>query len=54
MFKTLINEKVEGAVLLIQRTHYGEDVLEVVAPEYLREKLNLKDGDKIRLRISLT
>ncbi|MEM3562570.1 MAG: DUF120 domain-containing protein [Candidatus Jordarchaeaceae archaeon] len=54
MFKALINEKVEGAVLLIQRTHYGEDVLEVVAPEYLREKLNLKDGDKIRLRISLT
>ncbi len=53
-FKTLINDKVEGAVLLIQRTHYGEDVLEVISPEYLREKMKLKDGDKIRLKIFLT
>ncbi len=53
-FKVLVNDKVEGAVLLIQRTHYGEDVLEVISPEYLREKLNLKDGEKIRLKVFLT
>jgi len=53
-FKTLINDKEEGAVLLIQRTHYGEDVLEVISPEYLREKMKLKDGEKIRLKIFLT
>lgn len=53
-FKTLINDKEEGAVLLIQRTHYGEDVLEVISPVYLREKMKLKDGEKIRLKIFLT
>ncbi|WXG41192.1 MAG: DUF120 domain-containing protein [Candidatus Freyarchaeum deiterrae] len=53
-FKTLINDKEEGAVLLIQRTHYGEDVLEVISPERLREKLRLKDGEKVRLNIFLT
>jgi riboflavin kinase len=53
-FKTLINDKEEGAVLLIQRTHYGEDVLEVISPERLREKMKLKDGEKVRLKIFLT
>ncbi|MGQ9720726.1 MAG: DUF120 domain-containing protein [Candidatus Jordarchaeum sp.] len=53
-FKTRINDKVDGAVLLIQRTHYGEDVLEVISPLYLREKLKLKDGEKIRLKIFLS
>lgn len=53
-FKALVNGKEEGAVLLIRRTHYGEDVLEVISPEYLREKMNLKDGDKVRLKIFLT
>jgi len=53
-FKTLINNTAEGAVLLIQRTHYGEDVLEVISPEYLREKLKLEDGEKVKLKIFLT
>jgi riboflavin kinase len=52
-FKLLINEKTEGAILMIHRTHYGQDVLEVVAEESLRKKLKLKDGDLVRLKILL-
>ncbi len=52
-FKVLINEKTEGAILMIHRTHYGQDVLEVVAEESLRKKLKLKDGDLVRLKILL-
>jgi len=52
-FKALINGSVEGGILLIERTHYGPDVIEIIAPMNLREKLNLKDGDLVRVEISL-
>lgn len=50
-FRVLINEKVKGALLMIHRTHYGQDVLEIVAEESLRKKLSLKDGDLVQLKI---
>ncbi len=52
-FRALINEEVEGAVLMIHRTHYGRDVLEVIASENLRRKLGLKDGDPVQLKVLL-
>jgi riboflavin kinase len=52
-FRVLINEKTEGAILMIHRTHYGQDVLEVVAEESLRKKLKLKDGDLVQLKVML-
>lgn len=52
-FKVLINEKTEGALLMIHRTHYGQDVLEIISKECLRKKLGLKDGDLVRLKIMI-
>jgi riboflavin kinase len=52
-FKTVINNKVEGAVLLIRRTHHSENVMEIISPVYLREKLGLKDGDRVTIKIKL-
>jgi riboflavin kinase len=43
----------EGAIVLPQRTHYPKDVLEVISPVKLREKLNLKDGDFIEVEVFL-
>ncbi len=37
-----------------ERTHYDETVLEVLAPVNLRQKLGLKDGDRITVRVFLT
>ncbi|WEU40769.1 MAG: CTP-dependent riboflavin kinase [Candidatus Odinarchaeum yellowstonii] len=53
-FPALINGKVEGAVILIKRTHYGDDVLEVISKFNLREKLSLKDGDIVKLTVNLS
>jgi riboflavin kinase len=50
-FNVLINEKVSGALLLIHRTHYGQDVLEIVSRESLRKMLGLKDGDLVQLKV---
>ncbi len=52
-----IRGKLDGedvAVIFIERTHYSKDVIEVIAPVCLREKLGLSDGDKAILRVRLT
>jgi len=42
------------ALIFIERTHYSKDVLEVIAPICLREKLKLSDGDRVVVRVKLT
>jgi riboflavin kinase len=45
---------IDAAVLLIERTHYGRDTLEVIAPVNLRQALSLKDGDRVSVEVYLT
>lgn len=50
----IINDRAEGiksAVIIPDRTHYPEDVLEIISQVYLRCELQLKDGDEIRTRV---
>ncbi len=53
-FKTIVNEKVESAIVLPIRAHYGEDVVEIISPQPLRKLLKLKDGDLVRVRVTGT
>ena len=50
-FKTKIS-RVSCAVVLPIRSHYSK-VLEVISSYYLRNKLGLKDGDEVKLIVSL-
>ncbi|MCD6591832.1 MAG: DUF120 domain-containing protein [Thaumarchaeota archaeon] len=43
----------EVVIIFIDRTHYSKDVIEVIAPICLREKLKLSDGDRVRLTVKL-
>ena len=43
---------VKGAVVLPIRSHYS-NILEVISPQHLRKRLNLKDGDEVEIVISL-
>jgi len=52
-FKCTINGQLQGAVLLIKRTHHAENVMEIIAPIYLREKLGLKDGDRVTITVKV-
>lgn len=47
------NDKDLCAILFIERTHYGENVIEVISPIYLRGKYGLRDGDKVKVTVSL-
>ncbi len=41
----------EAAVVVPERTHYPNDLIEVIAPVKLRDTLALKDGDHVNIRI---
>lgn len=51
-YPILINEEVEGALIIADRTSYKSDVMEIISPVYLRGRFGLKDGDWVRIRIS--
>jgi riboflavin kinase len=46
-------ENVECAVVFPQIADYPEDVIEVIASANLREKLDLADGDSVKVKIML-
>jgi riboflavin kinase len=48
-YRAIINDKVEGAVVMALRTHYDDSVLELIAPVNLREHFKLKDGDEVHV-----
>lgn len=52
-FPAIINDAVEGAVALIDRTHHDDSVIELVAPLHLRNRLDLKEGSKVQVKIKL-
>lgn len=49
VYLTMVNNKVRGALLDAERSHYDEDVVEIIAPEFLRKTLELKEGDVVQL-----
>lgn len=48
-YKVMINGQVKGGLIVIQRTHYDASVVELIAPVSLRERLGLKDGDRVEV-----
>lgn len=42
-------EEIDGAVIVPDRSHYPDDLLEIIAPVNLRNTLDLKDGDEIKI-----
>ena len=50
-YRAKVNDKIEAAVVIAQRTHHSEDVLELIAPVNIRKVLKVKDSDPITLTI---
>ncbi len=46
-----LNGSIRAHAIFPLRRHYGDDVLEVIHPESLRVKLNLKDGDIVAVAL---
>jgi riboflavin kinase len=52
-FKAHLTDNVECAIVIPEIADYPEDVLEVIAPINLRDKLSLKNGDTVEIKITL-
>ena len=50
-YPAIINGKAKGAVICALRSHYGDSVIEIVSPTFLRSSLKLKDGNKVKVEI---
>jgi len=50
-YRVLVNQKAEGAVVIAQRTHHGQNILEVISPFNLRKKLKLNNDDLVTLTL---
>jgi len=50
-YPTIINNKVKGAIIYAMRSHYSSSVIEIIAPIFLRGRLKLKDGNKVKVEI---
>ncbi|MHA2326405.1 MAG: DUF120 domain-containing protein [Promethearchaeota archaeon] len=42
----------KSAILRIKRTHHKKNIVEILAEPYLRDKLNLQDGERIRIEFT--
>jgi len=50
---TVGKSSLQGAVLVIDRTHYDDSVLEIISPVFLRGALGLKNGDQLDVNVSV-
>ena len=50
-YRVKINGELEGAVVIAQRTHHSEEILEIVAPVNIRDALDIEDNDKVTLTV---
>ncbi len=52
-FAVTINERIQGAAVIPEISDYPADKFELLAPIALRQELKLRDGDTVRLRVSI-
>jgi len=41
------------ALVIPERSHHSFDIMEIVAPEFLRDKLKIKDGNAVKIEVDL-
>jgi len=49
--KATLNDKVEGAVIFPEKTHHAMDVVEFIAPQNLKERYHISDGNSVTINI---
>ena len=48
-FPCLINEELDGALIVAERSIHDYGVMEIISPYYLRRKMELADGDRVKV-----
>jgi riboflavin kinase len=51
-YPLMMNNKMEGALIIADRTIHDDNVMEIISPYYLRKELDLLDGNRVRVVFS--
>ena len=51
-YPAVVNDDVEGAIIMAERTAHDPSVMEVISPVHLRRHFGLEDGDAVKVAIS--
>ena len=49
--RAILNDEISGAIVFPDKTTHDENYLEFITKDNLRNKLNLEDGDKVKINI---
>lgn len=52
-FPAKINDSIDGELIVIERTHHDDSIVEVISAVYIRKKANLSDGSEVSIKIPL-
>ncbi|MEO9294916.1 MAG: DUF120 domain-containing protein [Nitrososphaera sp.] len=52
-YRATINGAVDAAVLVLERTHYDDSMLEVIAPVSIKDAAGIKNGDRIKVQVHI-
>jgi riboflavin kinase, archaea type len=52
-YPVIMGNRTKGALVTAMRTHYDVSVLEIIAPVCLRKHLNIKDGNKVKVEVTI-
>jgi riboflavin kinase len=52
-YRASINGTVDAAVLVLERTHYDDSMLEVIAPTSIKDAAGIKNGDRVKVQVKV-
>jgi len=50
-FKAQVENSIEGALIMPYRTHHKNNIVEIIAPTFLRKDLSINEGDNVKLTV---
>ncbi len=50
LIKAVLNGKINGAIIFPKKTTHGENILEFIAAQNIKDELRVKDGDTVKIR----
>lgn len=52
-YRASVNSVDNAAVLVLERTHYDDSMLEVIAPMSIKEAAGIKNGDRVKVQVKV-
>ncbi len=51
LIEAVLDDKINGAIVFPKKTTHGENILEFIAPQNIKEDLGVQDGDSVKIKI---